>query len=434
MKILKNIFFLFLLTHFTAFSQYVYEENFDGKNSWTSVNNDVKELKMYNGRYYFEHKKTESYADIQTPTINLNTYTDFEIETSIQKISGVQDSGISFMYDYKDGNNFRELGFATSGYFRVAEAVNGEYKTIKAWTKSDKVKTGNFSINKLKITKKGNIVTFFINDAFVHSMPHRVFMGSKMSLTLYKNQKVSIDYIKAKNTSTSTTKKKVTTGKTILFEGFNDNKNAWASSDNENVKLEISNGNYIIDHKRESGGWNSTISKKFDTSRDFKITAQIKKESGILNNGYGIIFGRKDNKNQNEFFISGSGSYIIKKTNNGTNSYQKNWTKSSDIKIGNGVYNYLKIEKIGSSTKYYINSKLVFTTNATTFYGDRVGFIVYSKQAISVGYLSMSYLDGKTNINPNPNPIAKNSVIFSEDLEVKGLERMLAHAVERRKQ
>ena len=66
-----------------------------------------------------------------------------------------------------------------------------------------------------------------------------------------------------------------------------------------------------MDHKRESGGWSSTINQDINTSRNFKITAQIKKQSGILNNGYGLTFGKKDNNNQNHFLISADGSFKI---------------------------------------------------------------------------------------------------------------------------
>ena len=42
-----------------------------------------------------------------------------------------------------------------------------------------------------------------------------------------------------------------------------------------------------------------------------------------------------------------------------------------------------------------INSNLVYSTYSTKFYGDRVGFIVYDKIKMSVGYLSIAYEDDK---------------------------------------
>ena len=64
----------------------------------------------------------------------------------------------------------------------------------------------------------------------------------------------------------------------------------------------MKNGDYYFHHKRDKGGWSPTIPKYIDTSRDFKIVADIKKESGILDYGYGIVFGREDSSNQNLFY------------------------------------------------------------------------------------------------------------------------------------
>lgn len=415
MKTLKKIVYLFLLTHLSVFSQNnAFEENFDGKNTWPLGNTNEYELQMYNGRYYFEHKRTEGSWYVSSTNTNLNTNSDFEIETSIQKIAGVDNSGMSFMYDYKDSKNYRELAITANGYFRVAESINGIYNNIKEWTKSENVKKGNYATNDLKITKKGNLITYYVNDSYVFSMNHKDFLGEKTAFTLYSNQKISIDYIRAKNTN-STNNNLITNNKTILFEGFNDNKNNWASANNSDVVLEVNNGDYIFDHKRESGGWSSSIEQKFDSSRDFKITAQIKKVSGIDNNGFGLIFGRLDNNNQNEFFITSGGYYMIKKFVNGASTNITEWVKTEHIKTGNGAFNYLEIQKEGNAVKFYINNNLVHTNYAINFYGDRTGFIVYSNQKIAIGYLSMFYQDYKNEDNNFNNNNLTGDVILYDD-------------------
>jgi hypothetical protein len=405
MRTLKNILFLSFLISFSIFSQssgdkYVYQENFDSKGNWPTGSNENRDLSVYNGRYYFEHKRdTESWR-VSTSTYSLNTSKDFELEISIQKVSGVDNSGISFLYDFKDKDNYKEFGYSASGYFRVAESVSGSYTNLKEWTKSDKIKKGNYGVNNLKISKKGSTVTFYINDSNIFSAKYKGFVGKKMALTLYKNQKVAIDYIKVKQSSSTIKNNTNSSSKTILFEGFNNTDNNWPSSNDADVSLEIKNGDYILDHKRESGGWSSTIVKNVDTTRDFRISVQIKKVDGIQNNGFGLIYGRNDSDNQNMFFISANGSYVIKKVENGATTYLKNWTSSSHIKNGNGSVNYLKVEKEGSKLNYYINSNLVHSTYTYKFYGDRVGFIVYGKQKVAIGYLSMAYNKAKT-INNN---------------------------------
>ncbi len=411
MKILKNNLLLFFsVISFLGFGQtYVYQEEFNGTNNWPIGNNDTRELSVYNGRYYFEHKReTESWR-VSTADFTLSDSDDFEIETSIQKISGVQDYGISFLYDYKDENNYKEFGITANGYYRVAESVSGTYSTLQAWVTSTALKNGNYGTNVLKITKKGKTVTFYINGTYVYTTTHKSVVGKKLAIQLYRNQKISVDYFRVTKTS-SVINNNITSGETILFDGFDNNNNNWATQNTNDVTLEIKNGGYDFDHKRDEGGWNTTYEKKIDTNRDFYIEGSFLKMTGIQDRGFGLIFGRKDNDNQNEFFISGNGMFYIQQTSNGTSTAIKGWTTASQIKKGNNQYNYLKIEKKGSALNYYINSNLVHTQYTPTFYGDRTGFIVYGRQKISITYLSMRYIGSNINNNNNNNNNFNNNI------------------------
>jgi len=401
---------------------YIYQEEFSSQGSWTKANSDVRELYVNNGKYYFEHKKAEGFREITTRTFYINKSKDFEIETSFTKVSGEQDYGMSFLFDYKDSDNYREFGITSTGYYRVAESDDGSYSAIKSWTSADAIKQGNYGTNTLKIKKKGNRLTYYINGTYLYGMDYKAFKGSKMGFRLWRDQKVGIDYFRVKysggTTNTSTTN---TGSKTILFEGFNNNDNDWSQLNDSKIRLAVESGDYILDHKRETGGWSSTIKKYINTSRNFRITAQIKKQSGIQNNGYGVTFGKKDNDNQNHFLVSGDGAYKIVQWKDGKRSLIKDWTNSSHIKTGNGVYNYLKVQKVGSSIKFYINSNLVYTSYSIKFYGDRIGFTLYDKQSIRVGYLSMMYEDGgTTTTNTNTTTTNTNSHVSKETIVFDG--------------
>ena len=43
---------------------------------------------------------------------------------------------LSFLFDYKDSDDYREFGITSTGYYRVAESKEGSYSTIKSWTES----------------------------------------------------------------------------------------------------------------------------------------------------------------------------------------------------------------------------------------------------------------------------------------------------------
>jgi len=419
MKIKSTFLFAPFLLLFTVSvlgqSNLVYFETFNSQGNWTKGDNSVRNLYVSNGRYYFEHKKNEGSREISTRSFVIDFTKDFEIDTSILKVSGEQDYGISFLYDYKDEKNYREFGYTATGYYRIAESKKGVYNNIKSWAKSSSLRTGNNTSNTLRIKKLGKRITFYINGTYVKGLDYKSFMGNKMALKLYRKQKIGISHFRVKYLGSTTTSSE---SKTILFEGFNGNSNNWSESSTSDVNLAISNGDYIFDHKRASGGWSSTIEKKYDTSKDFRISAQLKKKSGITDNGYGIIFGRKDSNNQNLFYISGQGSYNICKYVNGTRTAIKNWTKSSHIKNGNGVSNLLTVIKTGSKIEYLINSNVVYTSYSYRSYGDRIGFIVYDKQKIAVGYLSMTYLNLKKSnpiVQKNTTTSSTEKIIWEDD-------------------
>ena len=79
---------------------------------------------------------------------------------------------------------------------------------------------------------------------------------------------------------------------------------------------------------------------------------------------------------------------LTEKIHNKDNEAQaKGFSKPAQI----AIYNYLKVQKEGSKYKFYINSKLVYTSYSTKFYGDRVGFIVYDKIKILRFILLLSF-------------------------------------------
>ncbi|NJN50127.1 MAG: hypothetical protein HC798_02570 [Polaribacter sp.] len=168
-------------------------------------------------------------------------------------------------------------------------------------------------------------------------------MGDKVGLRLYKNQKVAIDYFRVSQASSynnNNNNNNNYVSKTILFEGFNNNNNNWQNVNNSNAEVYLSSGNLYVENKSKNAGWAPTISKTIDTSRDYYITAQFKHVSGITNNGFGLVFNRQDSNNENSFFITATGSYIVSQSVNGNRQYLQNWTKSSSIKTGTNQINF----------------------------------------------------------------------------------------------
>ena len=402
-KIFVLIAFIYAITGFSQYLpsgyKYVYQEEFNSVGTWPTGNTSVRSLEISGGKYYYQHKKKDKSYTLYTRSITLDHSRDFELITSIQKISGVKDYGICFLFDYLDTDNFQEFSYTANGYYRVASSTGGTWKAKKGWTKNDKIKTGNYATNVLKVRKTGSRVYFYMNSNLLYDTSYESFKGKKMAIRLWRNQKVAINYIRASERKSTTTNNNSNTSKTIMFEGFNSNDNNWPTTYSNDADVYVANGNLTINHKNKSGAWGPTIYKYINTTKDFSITARFKKVDGIQNNGYGIIFGQKDQENRNRFLITGGGSYLISKKEIDNQTYLRNWTKSSAIKKGNGQFNTLKVVKSNGTLKYYINSTLVYTNYSPKFYGNRIGFFVNQKQRIDVAYLELKYINQVSNNN-----------------------------------
>ncbi|EDO25738.1 predicted protein, partial [Nematostella vectensis] len=318
MKI-KYILLTFLLTIFALTTQaqnVVYEENFNTTNNWPTGSNTTRTLEVKNGKYYFEHKKAGEKWRVTTRNMGINTSGDFEIEVSMQRLATVNNNyAYGVMFGTKDADNTFHF-FLSNNQYRVSDKSNGKYINYKGWKKSNSIKTDLYAYNRFKIKKTGSTISFYMNGTFLESKPFKSFYGDKVGIHVFDKQKVAIDFIKATqlngSTITTNTTTTTTTSNGIIYEDdFSSNKNNWATSNTNEASLEVRNGKYYFDHKREKGGWSTTKYIDIDETKEFEIEAKFLKISGINNNGFGFVYGRKDGNNQYVFTITSNGSYSI---------------------------------------------------------------------------------------------------------------------------
>lgn len=164
-------------------------------------------------------------------------------------------------------------------------------------------------------------------------------------------------------------------------------------SKTEFARINTGRGVYIIHHKKKSGTLPATMPLKIDEHRDFKISAQIYKDKGVLDYGFGLLWGGKL-KNYYSFMISATGYFIVGKVENGIwqNLVPNGWIASDAIKQGNSKYNTLALSKIGDRYHFEINGYEVATMPLGNFYGDWVGFNVNNKQRILADWIKVEYL------------------------------------------
>jgi hypothetical protein len=175
----------------------------------------------------------------------------------------------------------------------------------------------------------------------------------------------------------------------IFDESFNDNENRWSIVGRQEAKSSIENGKYILEQKKDKGGWAFWSNKvNMDTEKDFIIEANIAKGNGVDNYGYGLLWGFKDIGNHSGFKISGDGHYKIYKRKDNEFIKVKGWTSSANINKGN-VTNKLTIVKESDVTEFFINDQFVAEIPSPALFGNKLGFDVGGKMTTAVEYIKI---------------------------------------------
>ncbi|MCH3885144.1 caspase family protein [Tenacibaculum aquimarinum] len=402
----KHILIVLLLFTTFCFSQdYFFNDDFnDNSKKWYVGNTNNFDLKVFNGRYYYEYKNTEKNLLIFSPKFKINTSDNFEMESSIQKISGVQDYGYG-MFIQKENKDRLELTITSNGYYQINQKKNGSFTTIHKWTKSEDIKKGNYAVNTLKIKKNGTIISFYVNNKLLISKSISEVYGNSAGYIINRNQKISIDYLRIKKATKNSYNNNITSVNTSLNETFSSNSNKWTISNNEFVTYDINSGKYYLEHKKEKGGYSSTINNVIDETKDFEFETKIDKISGVTNYSYGIMWGKKSDSSF-RFYITSNGYYKFVRNVKGKEEKIINWKTTSFINKKNGASNIIKIKKQNNRYLFYINGNYINESDFEPFYGNHIGFILFNKQKIAIDYLKV-----KQNKNSNNN---NNSIVAKQ--------------------
>ena len=200
----------------------------------------------------------------------------------------------------------------------------------------------------------------------------------------------------------------------IVNENFNSNMMRWEVESNDLSEKELASGKYTISCKKEATAITSTIEVPHLQFSDYRITASLSKLKGIDDNGFGLVWGAKDENNELEFVISGNGQFKVMKWEDGRKTDLINWTYSSSINKWAFSLNVLKIESKDKVLRYYINDSYIAATNDLQQMGNRVGFVLNETMQVEADYLLVENLAPSfTNSTAKPDNAEISSVRFS---------------------
>lgn len=168
----------------------------------------------------------------------------------------------------------------------------------------------------------------------------------------------------------------------LLKETFDKATDEWTLRDGEVAFSQIADGKYTVKHFGEKGSalfWNSGID--IDPAYDFEISSEVTLTEG-KGEAYGMIWGAADVGNFYGFTVSQTGKYRVFKYGDRKYGQIKDWTTVNGTVMPIGKPNQMKLKKVGAELVFFLNGKEQFRTAFQSFFGNRVGFILYGKNSV----------------------------------------------------
>ncbi len=171
----------------------------------------------------------------------------------------------------------------------------------------------------------------------------------------------------------------------VVTEDFADNARGWYEVGANDISIGVNEGVYRIQHKRPTQGWIAWNAVGMDPERDFALETRMVKRDGVLDYGYGVIWGVTEGGGAyHSFRVSGNGLYSYGYENDGEWRTVIDWTPSPAIVPGNNVKNTLMVVRQGERLHLYINGAQVDDIAYIPVEGSMVGFKVDNQQTVEV--------------------------------------------------
>lgn len=366
-------------------------------NNWYTENNDTNTVRaVTNGVYSFDNRKSIGFRS--TLNAYLSAGGDFDIACTTKWVSGSDSSYYGIIWGFSDWSNYQEFLITPKGSVSYISYVFGN-KTVN---------TASFkpaAENRMKAAKVNDSLYFYVNDAVVLGAPYLSPAGKEAGFIVYNKQKVLFD-----NLTISQVKSypKVIRETIAAEETFKENKGAFSD------KVEKSGFTKtwkpgILECAYTSDGGNAVAGEFYvDPAQDFSISAKFRWIQGDTTQGYGLLWGKKDWDNCNEFLISKNGYFKCITTHNKA-VITTGW-KFAPALLKNAV-NTLEVQKHGNFAEYFINGHSVAFLPFYKLYGYTTGLMMYGKQTAGIEGLTIK------SMQTSKPEFEKSHITFKEDYE-----------------
>lgn len=131
---------------------------------------------------------------------------------------------------------------------------------------------------------------------------------------------------------------------TIFLDDFDSNETAWPLDSDDDVKLKIDGGHYVIDRTKKEGNY-MLLHDGFDFSEDFTIEARMRKAKGDDDSvWFGLVWAYESDADYSDFLVGADGTYSLNHSRQESYNEIVGWTSHEALETKSG-WNTLRLER-----------------------------------------------------------------------------------------
>lgn len=197
MKQYYFLFFLFFSVTISSAQDVIVDDNFDVDNRNWTYSGDGFEVYLKKGKLILENNTT---AKTKWQLIKIDESTDqidFDVEATIKVLSTEKDNATFGLVwsGYNDNSYYDVVQMTSDKRLQLYQYQKNKFDNYKKWY-TEKALNTKKNENKVKVEKRANIITVYINGELVFKDGNRDYYGSKFGFILDANVKIEVDDFK----------------------------------------------------------------------------------------------------------------------------------------------------------------------------------------------------------------------------------------------
>jgi hypothetical protein len=178
----------------TAKTMKSYEEPFDhNTNGWDTFNTASASAQIHNGAYIIENKRKEG-AHLLFHHQDFPAASDFLMETSIILLESSASASFGLIFGAKDSFNNYAFQITTNRLYLVRNYHQGIPREMTIG-KNGAETINVYTLNKLKIIRSGNNMSFYINDKIVDKITDLNLYGKRFGFIIDGQSKLAVEHM-----------------------------------------------------------------------------------------------------------------------------------------------------------------------------------------------------------------------------------------------